>query len=145
MITPRATEKAYNAQTQNTYIFFVPRAASKQQIAAAIAEAFKVTVLDVRTTNRKGKATRFSRGKHAYPGITYRQDHKVAYITVKEGDKIPVFEDDKANAKDAKDAKSKATKETSKKSQPAESADAKTAKAEKKVARSAKKSAKEDK
>ena len=145
MITPRATEKAYNAQTQNTYIFFVPRAASKQQIAAAIAEAFKVTVLDVRTTNRKGKATRFSRGKHAYPGITYRQDHKVAYITVKEGDKIPVFEDDKANAKDAKDAKSKATKETSKKSQPAESADAKTAKAEKKVARSAKKSAKENK
>lgn len=145
MITPRATEKAYNAQTQHTYIFFVPRAASKQQIAAAIAEAFKVTVLDVRTANRKGKATRFSRGKHAYPGITYRQDHKVAYITVKEGDKIPVFEDDKANAKDAKDAKSKATKETSKKSQPAESADAKPAKAEKKVARSAKKSAKENK
>lgn len=145
MITPRATEKAYNAQTQNTYIFFVPRAASKQQIAAAIAEAFKVTVLDVRTANRKGKATRFSRGKHAYPGITYRQDHKVAYITVKEGDKIPVFEDDKANAKDAKDAKSKATKGTSKKSQPAESADAKPAKAEKKVARSAKKSAKENK
>ena len=101
MITPRATEKAYNAQTQNTYIFFVPRAASKQQIAAAIAEAFKVTVLDVRTANRKGKATRFSRGKHAYPGITYRQDHKVAYITVKEGDKIPVFEDDKANAQGA--------------------------------------------
>lgn len=145
MITPRATEKAYNAQTQNTYIFFVPRAASKQQIAAAIAEAFKVTVLDVRTANRKGKATRFSRGKHAYPGITYRQDHKVAYITVKEGDKIPVFEDDKANAKDAKDAKSKTTKGTSKKSQPAESADAKPAKAEKKVARSAKKSAKENK
>ena len=145
MITPRATEKAYNAQTQNTYIFFVPRAASKQQIAAAIAEAFKVTVLDVRTANRKGKATRFSRGKHAYPGITYRQDHKVAYITVKEGDKIPVFADDKANAKDAKDAKSKATKGTSKKSQPAESADAKPAKAEKKVARSAKKSAKENK
>ena len=145
MITPRATEKAYNAQTQNTYIFFVPRAASKQQIAAAIAEAFKVTVLDVRTANRKGKATRFSRGKHAYPGITYRQDHKVAYITVKEGDKIPVFEDDKANAQGAKDAKSKVTKETSKKSQPAESADAKPAKAEKKVARSAKKSAKENK
>ena len=142
MITPRATEKAYNAQTQNTYIFFVPRAASKQQIAAAIAEAFKVTVLDVRTANRKGKATRFSRGKHAYPGITYRQDHKVAYITVKEGDKIPVFEDDKSNAKDTK---SKDAKETSKKSQPAESADAKPAKAEKKVARSAKKSAKENK
>ena len=65
MITPRATEKAYVAQSQNTYIFFVPKAATKQAIAKAIAEEFKVTVTDVRTANRKGKATRFSRGKHA--------------------------------------------------------------------------------
>ena len=142
MITPRATEKAYNAQTQHTYIFFVPRAASKQQIAAAIAEAYKVTVLDVRTANRKGKATRFSRGKHAYPGITYRQDHKVAYITVKEGDKIPVFEDTKAEA-DKSEKSAKTTKAT-KDQKPAETAAAKAAKAEKKVARSAKKSAKEN-
>ena len=137
MITPRATEKAYSAQTQHTYIFFVPRTASKQQIAAAIAEAYKVTVLDVRTANRKGKATRFSRGKHAYPGITYRQDHKVAYITVKEGDKIPVFEDTKAEAD--KSEKSTKTTKDQKAQKPAE-----TAKAEKKVARSAKKSAKEN-
>ena len=75
MIVPRATEKAYVAETQNTYIFFVPKAASKQAIAKAIAEAFKVTVIDVRTSIRKGKPTRFSRGKHAYPGTTFRQDH----------------------------------------------------------------------
>lgn len=108
MIIPRATEKAYVAQTQNTYIFFVPKAASKQAIAKAIAEAFKVTVVDVRTTVRKGKATRFSRGKHAYPGTTFRQDHKVAYITVKAGDKIPVFEEVKADEKktDTKTTKS---------------------------------------
>ena len=132
MITPRATEKAYVAQSQNTYIFFVPKAATKQAIAKAIAEEFKVTVTDVRTANRKGKATRFSRGKHAYPGITYRQDHKVAYITVKEGDKIPVFEevkteepkkaeksdkkDDKAEKKAAKKA-DKAEKKTTKKAE----------------------------
>ena len=117
MIVPRATEKAYVAQTQNTYIFFVPKAASKQAIAKAIAEAFKVTVVDVRTTVRKGKPTRFSRGKHAYPGTTFRQDHKVAYITVKEGDKIPVFEEAKA---DNKKADAKEDKKTAKKAMKAE-------------------------
>ena len=136
MIVPRATEKAYTLQTQNTYVFFVPKAASKQEIAKAIAEAFKVTVIDVRTSVRKGKPTRFSRGKHAYPGITTRQDHKVAYITVKEGDKIPVFEEEKAETKKTDD---KAEKK-------AEKSDKKAAKEEKKVAKKAdKKATKEDK
>lgn len=90
---PRATEKAYVAQSKNQYIFFVPQTASKQEIAKRIGEEFKVTVIDVRVTTRKGKQTKYSKGKHAYPGITYRRDHKVAYITLKDGDKIPVFEE----------------------------------------------------
>ncbi len=131
---PRATEKAYNAESQRTYVFFVPKAASKQEVAKKIAEAFKVTVIDVRTAVRKGKPTRFSRGKHAYPGTTFRQDHKVAYITVKEGDKIPVFEEEKkADAK----ADKKVDKEVKK-------LEKKAAKEEKKVAK-AEKSTKEDK
>ena len=130
---PRATEKAYVAQNKNQYIFFVPKSASKQEVAKQIAEAFKVTVTDVRIANRKGKATRFSRGKHAYPGITYREDRKVAYITVKEGDKIPVFEE----VKEDKKADDKADKKAEKK------AEKKEAKTEKKVAKKATK--KEDK
>ncbi len=55
MITPRATEKAYNLESQRTYVFYVPRSASKQSIAKAIAEAFNVTVTSVRVLNRKGK------------------------------------------------------------------------------------------
>ena len=51
----------------------------------------KVTVTDVRTLVRKGKPTRYSRGKRAYPGTTYRQDKKIAYVTLKEGDKIKIF------------------------------------------------------
>lgn len=119
---PRATEKAYVAQTQNTYIFFVPMKASKQEIAKQISEAFKVTVIDVRTTVRKGKPTRFSRGKHAYPGVTNRQDKKVAYITVKEGDKIPVFEEVKEAKEDKKVDKEakKAEKDTKKTTKAAE-------------------------
>lgn len=114
-IIPRATEKAYTEQTKRTYIFLVPRSASKQAIAQAVSEEFKVTVEDVRTLNRKGKPTRFSRGKHAYPGTTYRQDKKYAYVTVKEGDTIPVFEevDEKAAKKAEKEAK-KAEKKSAK-------------------------------
>lgn len=114
---PRATEKSYVAQTQNVYMFFVPQEASKQAIKQAIAEEFKVTVLDVRTANRKGKATRFSRGKHAYPGIAYRADQKVAYITVKAGDKIPVFDEDKADDKASKKSDDKKADEKAVKSE----------------------------
>ena len=70
---PRATEKAYVAQSKNQYIFFVPQTASKQEIAKRIGEEFKVTVIDVRVTTRKGKQTKYSKGKHAYPGITDRK------------------------------------------------------------------------
>ena len=116
-IIPRATEKAYTEQAKRTYIFLVPRSASKQAIAQAVSKEFKVTVTDVRTLTRRGKPTRFSRGKHAYPGTTYRQDKKYAYITVKEGDSIPVFQDEE----DAKKAE-KATKKAEKAAKKAEKA-----------------------
>ncbi len=102
---PRTTEKAYGEETKHTYVFYVPMKASKQEIAKQIAEAFKVTVLGVRTIVRKGKPTRFSRGKHAYPGTTTRQDRKVAYITIKADEKIPVFEEVKADEQPATDKK----------------------------------------
>ncbi len=124
---PRATEKAYVEETKNTYIFYVPKAASKQEIAKQIAEAFQVTVLDVRTAIRKGKPTRFSRGKHAYPGTTFRQDKKVAYITVKDGDKIPVFEtaeDAEAQTKDVKKAKKAESRRSRAKNSKADSSEA---------------------
>ena len=99
-----------------------------------IAEAFKVTVLDVRTMVRKGKPTRFSRGKHAYPGTTFRQDKKVAYITLKAGDKIPVFEEE-STTKDEKPTETKVDKKAEKAA----------AKEEKKVAKAEKKAVKENK
>lgn len=115
-LLPRATEKTYAEEAKHTYVFRVPANASKQAIAKAVAEEFKVTVEDVRTLVRKGKKTRYSKGKHAYPGTTYRQDKHLAYVTVKKGDRIPVFEDPNAEAeekatKGAKDQKSEAKKE----------------------------------
>ena len=115
---PRATEKAYFEQAKRTYIFVCPLDASKVAIKKAIEKEYMVTVEDVRVLTRKGKKTRFSRGKHAYPGTTYRRDHKFAYVTLKEGDKIAVFEEEKASS-DAKSDK-KAEKKADKKADKAE-------------------------
>lgn len=93
LLIPRQTEKSYGASFQNTYVFMVPTSASKQAIAKAVAEEYKVTVLKVKTLIRDGKAQRYSRGKHAFPGITFRQDKKYAYVTIKAGEKIPVFDE----------------------------------------------------
>ena len=124
LVRPIATEKAYHEQTKRTYMFVVPAGASKQAVAQQVADQYKVTVLGVRIVIRKGKATRFSRGKHAYPGTTYRQDKRIAYVTLKEGDKIKVFDEepveeekpaDKKADKKAEKAAEKAAKKADKK------------------------------
>lgn len=94
LVIPRATEKTYGLQAKNTYVFYVPENGSKQAIVKAVEEQFNVTVIDIRVLTRKGKATRFSKGKHAYPGTTFRRDKKLAYVTLKDGDKIKVFEEE---------------------------------------------------
>ncbi|MBR0482974.1 50S ribosomal protein L23 [Candidatus Saccharibacteria bacterium] len=100
LIRPIQTEKAYREEAKRGYMFMVPNSASKQAIAKQVSEQYQVTVLSVRTAIRKGKPTRFSRGKHAYPGTTYRQDHKIAFVTLKEGDKIKVFNEPAAEESD---------------------------------------------
>ena len=121
MLEPRATEKSYLEQTNRIYVFPVKRGMSKQAIAKQVEEEFNVKVTDVRTMVRKGKKTRFSRGKHAYPGITHRQDQKFAYVRLAKGNSIKVFEEEapkeepkknsKTSAKEAKKADKNAGKE----------------------------------
>ena len=94
ILEPRATEKSYFEQAKRTYVFPVECGMGKQEIAKLVEKEFNVTVTDVRTLIRDGKKTKFSKGKHAYPGITHRQDKKYAYITLKEGDSIKVFEEE---------------------------------------------------
>lgn len=105
LLEPRATEKSYLEQTNRIYIFPVKRTMGKQEIAQMVEKEFDVTVTDVRTLIRNGKKIKFSKGKHAYPGITHRQDKKFAYVRLKKGDSIKVFdepEDTKTSAKEAK-------------------------------------------
>ena len=93
LLEPRATEKTYRESFKRTYVFPVKKSMTKQQIAKMVENEFNVTVTDVRTLIRDGKKTKYSKGKHAYPGITHRQDKKFAYVTLKEGNSIKVFEE----------------------------------------------------
>ena len=118
LIEPRATEKSYLEQTNRIYVFPVKKSASKQAIAKMVEKDYEVTVTDVKTLIRKGKKTKFSKGKHAYPGITHRKDKKFAYVRLKKGDSIKVFDepkDDKTSAKEAKKAEKVAKTEKAKK------------------------------
>lgn len=112
LLEPRATEKSYLEQTNRIYVFPVKKSMGKQEIARMVEKEFNVTVTDVRTLIRNGKKTKFSKGKHAYPGITHRQDKKFAYVRLKQGDSIKVF-DEPENETSAKEAK-KAEKEAKK-------------------------------
>ena len=104
LLEPRATEKSYLEQTNRIYVFPVKKSMGKQEIAKMVEKEFNVTVTDVRTLIRNGKKTKFSKAKHAYPGITHRKDKKFAYVRLKQGDSIKVFDEPESetSAKEAK-------------------------------------------
>lgn len=78
------------------YMFEANKAANKLEIAAEVTKLFKVDVIKVRTMVLKGKTKRFKNitGK--------RSDKKRAYVTLKDGQKISVFD---AEEKDKKEKK----------------------------------------
>lgn len=92
LVTPRVSEKAYGQSQKNVYVFNVPLTANKQQISAAVASQYDVTVTGIKTLVQSGKSVRFSRGKNRYPGTTNRKDTKKAYVTLAEGSSIKVFD-----------------------------------------------------
>ena len=114
ILEPRATEKSYLEQTNRIYVFPVERSMSKQEIARMVEKEFDVTVTDVRTLIRNGKKTKYSKGKHAYPGTTYRKDKKFAYVKLKKGDSIKVFEEPEETKTSAKEAKAEKAKKADK-------------------------------
>ena len=63
ILAPVITEKATLLSEQNKVVFRVAEDATKDEIAAAVEELFKVKVLKVNTLNTKGKTKRF-RGHH---------------------------------------------------------------------------------
>jgi large subunit ribosomal protein L23 len=87
---PIVTEKLTNLQDKGIYAFAVDPAANKIAIAQAIAKKFNVTVVNVRTMNYKGKMKTQMTRKGRFQGKTSQL--KKAIVTLKEGDKINLYE-----------------------------------------------------
>jgi large subunit ribosomal protein L23 len=92
LIRPLITEKmnALNEQ-QNKYGFIVDLGANKIEIARVVEERFKVKVEDVNTVRYSGKQKTQFRKSGRFTGATSR--FKKAIVTLKEGQKIDLFEE----------------------------------------------------
>jgi large subunit ribosomal protein L23 len=84
---PLVTEKLDKAREKfRHYSFLVDRGASKHDVALAVQQLFKVHVEAVRTLVIRGKVKRVGRS------IGKRPNFKKAIVTLREGDKIDLFE-----------------------------------------------------
>jgi large subunit ribosomal protein L23 len=92
LVRPLITEKMTNISAENAgkYGFIVSPKANKIEIKKAIEKKFEVHVVDVRTINHKGKTKSQFRKSGRFEGKTPR--FKKAIITLKEGEKIELFE-----------------------------------------------------
>lgn len=106
VLKPRLSEKTYAMSlASNTYVFEVAGDANKHSVARAVEAQFDVVVTGVNVVNVKGKAKRTVR-KGGRPIMGKRSDIKKAYVTLKEGQKLPIFDavEEAAPAKDDKKA-----------------------------------------
>jgi large subunit ribosomal protein L23 len=92
-LKPRQSEKTYALSQTGVYVFDVPKTANKMQVADAVKAQFDVTVVTVRIVIAKGKPARSIRiGSRSRSNVSgMRSDVKKAYVTLKDGDSIPVF------------------------------------------------------
>ena len=84
ILSPVITEKTTLLSEQNKVVFKVANDATKDEIAAAVEELFKVKVTKVNTIVTKGKTKRF-RGI-----VGRRNDVKKAIVTLAEGPSIDI-------------------------------------------------------
>jgi large subunit ribosomal protein L23 len=84
---PRITEKGTRLKEKNNVLTFeVKIHANKVQIRKAVEGLFKVKVFDVTTVKNAGK------NKRVGQRLGRRSDWKKAYVTLKPGEKIDIFE-----------------------------------------------------
>jgi len=82
LLRPVITERSMTETNVGRYTFAVATDATKQEIAAAVAEAFKVDVVAVNTMPVRGKQRRLGRR------IGKQPDWKKAIVTIAQGQKI---------------------------------------------------------
>jgi large subunit ribosomal protein L23 len=84
---PLITEKLDKAREKSRqYSFIVDKKATKHDVANAVKTLFKVTVEEVRTAIMRGKIKRVGQT------MGQRSNFKKAFVILKEGDKIELFE-----------------------------------------------------
>ena len=82
LVRPIITEKSMTGTNIGRYTFAVAKAATKQEIAEAVAASFKVDVIAVNTLTVKGKVRKV--GKR----FAKQSDWKKAVVTLAEGQRI---------------------------------------------------------
>ena len=83
---PLITEKTTVIREDGkTLVFQVAMGANKIEIKRAVEKLFKVKVVKVRTANLLGKTRRVGRSMGS------RSDWKKAYVTLRDGEKLPEF------------------------------------------------------
>ena len=85
LLRPVITERSMSQTNQGRYTFAVAPEATKQEIANAVAESFKVDVVAVNTIPVRGKQRRLGRR------IGRTTDRKKAIVTVAKGQKIEKY------------------------------------------------------
>jgi len=89
ILKPIISEKSMALAATGTYMFDVPTSTNKLIVSDAVKKSFKVEVMSVRISVLKGKVKKFK-------GTTgVRKTTKRAYVTVKSGQKISIFEESK--------------------------------------------------
>lgn len=84
--SPVITEKSTTASAAGKVVFWVELTANKKDIKEAVEKVFNVKVLGVNTERVAGKMKRMGK----YQG--QKPTRKKAYLTLREGDKIEIFE-----------------------------------------------------
>jgi ribosomal protein L23 len=91
-LKPRISEKGYAlSESLNTYIFEVPKEYNKFDIAGAVSAQFEVGVVKVRITGVPGKPVRSYRQRGRRSINSRRSGIRKAYVTLGEGDKLPIY------------------------------------------------------
>jgi large subunit ribosomal protein L23 len=105
IIKPLITEKSMTDVSKGKYSFVVAKDASKSAIKSAIKAQFNVTVVSIATSVQKGKTQRVGT-KRVEVG---KPEVKKATVTVKNGEKIGLFEpgsgEEKKEKKEKKEIK----------------------------------------
>lgn len=129
-LKPRMSEKTYAMSNDRVYVFDVSKDINKHEIADAVASTYSVTVTNVRTITVKGKVKRTYKNRKYQTGT--RSTIKKAYVTLKEGDAIPIFaaveEAEEKSEKTAKTLEKVAEKQAKKEEKAAKKESKKTAK-----------------